>query len=119
MSLEQQIHDDRRGQSKIIFENECYQRRLRRIYNTIFLNWQTSHRLNILESKINPVPLSKSTYFKRFIFPDDTEIRIRHPYRKLVGCLLYISVCTLPGIYQCINYHDIYLIHEMYIGTSL
>lgn len=53
---------------------------------------------NMSDTKTKVVPLSKNTDFRKLIFPDENDAKKDCPYRELIGCLLYLSVCTRPDI---------------------
>lgn len=57
-------------------------------------------RLNMLDSKENPIPLTPGEHMNKLELPpeNDGDKVGSFPYRKLIGCLLYISVCTRSNI---------------------
>lgn len=54
-------------------------------------------RFGMTNSKIRRIPLPSGNEFKKLAFPS-TDERNDHPYRELIGCLLYLAVCTRPDI---------------------
>ena len=67
------------------------------ITQTSYIN-KILERFNLRDAKIKAVPLSKDVNFRQLIFPEGNDPRGDCPYRELVGCLLYLSVCTRPDI---------------------
>lgn len=55
-------------------------------------------QFNLDDSKINSEPLPKGANFKKLIFPEESDAKCNFPSRELVGCLLYLSICTRPDI---------------------
>ena len=57
------------------------------------------NRFRMTDAKIKDVPLSPGDDTKKMTFPPEpVDADNTYPYRELVGCLLYLGVCTRPDI---------------------